>query len=526
MKWEQFKNRFGKSARQQEVDVDMDALWEALEPQVDELNKEEPRRRRFIFWILFAGILIIGARLLLVTNGGEEQDMMAQEEIIENQKVDNIQGDGNSELSNSIFDLEKNSKQLLKKDEIGSGEKLKNNNTITSRNIGKENKRISSLTSQLEGNEKNTSRLKKDSDESKLTSTQNQQSQTNAKSITPEFSNLKAKVSNSEHHRGSEVNNNDELIEINTNSISTKKIVHSKNNKELLRLPIFPLFLPLKEVGKVAIKDFHQTTYERGNDGENKSKDDSSGKNPTDRKDDSDFAFLTDVYGGASFINRSLSAKGDFANVLLQNRKEYETPLEASHYGISLGVEYKNKFRLSTGIQQTVISERFDFNETLTTVDSVLGVQILRLNFDGDTIPIMGNIPRTTTIASQLKVYNTYKMIDIPVTIGYHHTFKEKWKVGVQAGVLVNLSLKTKGGIPDETLQEVDLKTNQNNIFKSQVGLNYHFGLSIGRSFLNKLELNFSPTVRFYSNDFSVQDYGISQKYTLVGGDLILRYRF
>ena len=304
-------------------------------------------------------------------------------------------------------------------------------------------------------------------------------------------------------------------------TLTPDKTTPYNNQEEVLILPSLPLFLPLGKGGIISLEDLASIVSE-----EEITKKEEPKKPSFEGGNNSDLKFWTSIYGGASFINRSLSTNNGSANVLLQNRNQYESPLEASHYGISVGVEYKDKFRLSSGIQQTVIAERFNFNETLTAVDSIIGVQVLRINFAGDTIPIMGNIPRTTTTKNKLKVYNTYKLIDIPVTIGYHHTFKEKWNMGVQAGVLVNLSLKTKGGIPDEMLQEVNIETNQSNIFKSKIGLNYHLGVSIGRSFSDKIELNFSPTVRFFPNDFSVQNYGLFQKYTLVGGNLGLRYRF
>ncbi|MFK7773900.1 MAG: hypothetical protein AB8F94_17245 [Saprospiraceae bacterium] len=532
MKWEQFRNRFRKGARQQEVDVNMDALWEALEPQVDELNKEEPRRRRFVFWILFAGTLAIGASWLLVSNGNK-QDVIVEEQLGETNPISN-QEDENSANLNSIFELEKEDDQSLNKNEIDVNLKLNNTITNQSNNLKKEN--TPSFSNEKSKNDRERLEIEKDltSTNLKLDQTQiNQSQKSTTTSTTPELSLLKNKASNSSKGLDLEVNSNGGLKETTTISVLPEKIPGSNNQednqKEFLRLPHLPLFLSLKEVAIVNLEDLFSMTSEEKNIDENKSndsKDDSSEGTPPGNKTDSDFKFWAGIDGGASFINRSLSAKDGSVSVLLQNRTQYESPLETSHYGISIGVDYKNKFRFSTGIQQTIISERFDFNETLTAVDSILGVQILRLNFAGDTIPIMGNIPRTTTTKNQLKVYNTYKLIDIPVTIGYHHTFKDKWKVGVQAGVLVNLSLKTKGGIPDEMLQEVNIETNQSNIFKSKVGLNYHFGLSIGRSFFDKVELNFSPTVRFYQNDFSVQNYGLSQKYMLIGGNLGLRYKF
>lgn len=532
MKWEQFRNRFKRDARQQGVDVDMDAIWEALEPQVDELNKEEPRRRRFVFWILLAGILAIGASWLLVSNG-DKQEVIVEKQIGKTNPTSSNQESESSENLNSVVELEKESDQSLDKNETGTDVSLKLNNTITNQSFSLEKDNAPSFSNEKNESDKERLGLEKDLANVNLNQSQNRtnQSQKNITTpTTPGLSLLKNKTSNSGKDLGSDVNMNLEQKEINSTrgeGVPPNKTTSNNINKDVLTLPSLQMFLPLEKGETITLGELLPiVSGDLITKKQDSKKTSLQGGNPDHKTEPSNLKFWTGVYGGASFINRSLSTKDGSGNVLLQNRNQYESPLEASHYGISIGVEYKDRFRFSSGIQQAVIAERLNFNETLTVVDSIIGVKVLRLNFVGDTIPIMGNIPRTTTTKNQLKVYNTYKLIDIPVTIGYHYTFKEKWNVGVQAGILVNISLKTKGGIYDKMLQEVNIETNQSNIFKSKIGLNYHLGVSIGRSFSDKIELNFSPTVRFFPNDFSVQNYGLSQKYFLVGGDLGLRYRF
>jgi len=213
-------------------------------------------------------------------------------------------------------------------------------------------------------------------------------------------------------------------------------------------------------------------------------------------------------------------------NLLLENRNKYETPLEAIHYGFEFGVERKG-LRLSLGIQNTTIAEHYNFDETQVAVDSILGVTHLLLVPNGDTIPLMGMIPETTTTKNKINIYNTYKMIDIPFSIGYHQTFNEKWTASIDATFIANISLKTEGIIANELAQEVDIKAEQNNIFKSNVGLSYQLGLSIERTFFeDRVALSFSPSFRFFPKDFTVEGYGVSQKYVLVGGSVGLRYGF
>jgi hypothetical protein len=116
-------------------------------------------------------------------------------------------------------------------------------------------------------------------------------------------------------------------------------------------------------------------------------------------------------------------------------------------------------------------------------------------------------------------------MYDIPLLIGYQQILG-KWRIGGQVGVFANLSLKTRGQILQNDSTSLDIGANQASIFKSKVGLSYQLGLSLSRNILPNLELNFSPTLRYLPNDFTVREYGVSQKYFLINARLGLRYTF
>ncbi len=63
MNWEKFKRQLRNDTQQQRVDVDVNAIWNAIEPQVDELNQSREKRKKRFFWIFFAGALLTGIGL-------------------------------------------------------------------------------------------------------------------------------------------------------------------------------------------------------------------------------------------------------------------------------------------------------------------------------------------------------------------------------------------------------------------------------------------------------------------------------
>ncbi|MEM6967219.1 MAG: hypothetical protein AAF573_20825, partial [Bacteroidota bacterium] len=154
------------------------------------------------------------------------------------------------------------------------------------------------------------------------------------------------------------------------------------------------------------------------------------------------------------------------------------------------------------------------------------GTKFLRINLSGDTIPIEGMVEQTTTSSFNKRIYNTYSLLDIPILVGYETYIGDKWKIGIEGGVLANLSLQTEGTIPDMELNDINLEDNQDQYFKSNVGLSYQVGLSVSRRFWENVELSIAPTVRWLPTDFSVSQNPIGQKYTMFGMHAGIRYFF
>lgn len=561
MNWEKFTNRFRKDARRQEDEVDMDALWAALEPEVDELNRKGKKRRPFFFWLLFGGVLALGAGWLLLGNDGQDSDtsVLAKEEI---QATDIVQSNSATENAATTTVISPNEKMsdseisTLSTDEnkskVGENTESSFNNQLNSKSNTNSNSNASLNSNQSILNQNTNSknqikdtRLSNQSEPAippieKNETVQNSVSKSNTTKLNsnaanPGFAASQNKQSNSSPTSSSFPQENIESIKqkmeedillkeetTEKEAINPKEDIAAKTKtiidegtilkNQFSELPSQITMLTLQENSTIQIRDFvplfSLPAYEK--------------KYGRPAK----FQFFTEMEGGISFASRNLFAKSESANVLLQTRDDYETSLEATHVGFNLGIQHRKGFRFSTGIRQTRITERLDFNENISTVDSVEGVRVLRLNFSGDTIPIMGMIPQTTTTINEMKIYNRYTLLDIPLTVGYDFSINKKWKAGVEAGVLVNLSLKTKGIIFDETLQEINLENTETEIFKSKVGLNYHLGLSVSRTFSKKLDLFIAPSVRIYSQDFAQDSYGLSQKYFLLGGNIGVRYRW
>ena len=58
------------------------------------------------------------------------------------------------------------------------------------------------------------------------------------------------------------------------------------------------------------------------------------------------------------------------------------------------------------------------------------------------------------------------------------------------------------------------------------IGLSYQLGFNFKRKLTKHWELNLSPFLRYFRNDFASDDYGLSQKYLLLGGNIGVKYNF
>lgn len=530
MRWEQFKNRLSKEAKEEQVDVDVDAIWSAIEPQVDALNAQQPRRRRFLLWFCLGGLLIMGSGWLgnqLLMEGSQVVaiDEKQAEHWSDSGSAERNAMEGSAGTANAIGEVGKNIDQNAVSDvvensiNIGDARVGGENETgaiaevvmETKQNIGAKNPITS--TDQVEGNED-----QQDQSSPKITkqiehNLTPKQPLTNARQKPAAGINLVTSVIENNNPTSTSTPSLQKTTTLIANKTTKTDNAVTSSNTQLTLLPLLPFSLTT-ETPIYPIQETYSATFPDQEDQADK-----------ETKTRSPLQFSVEVLGGFSYINRSLSTKDATVNNLLNIRQTYESPLEAHHYGLAFGLQHQSGFRLSLGLQQTAMAERYQFDDTQINIDSVMGIQVYRINLAGDTVPIMGMLPRTTTTIYNKDIYNTYRLFDIPILLSYQYPFG-KWQTGLEAGVLLNLSLKTEGIIPDENFGDIDIKTQQSNLFKSKLGISYQFGVSISRTLFDRFELRLTPTLRYFPTNFSLDSYGLSQKYVLLGGNLGLRYNF
>ncbi|MGK0366682.1 MAG: hypothetical protein ACI85O_003757 [Saprospiraceae bacterium] len=464
------------------TDVNIDEIWAVIEPQVDLINAEKKRKKRFLFFFLLGAILLASSGLYLWQSDNDDVETNdTNHTIIDNTKI----------IENGEYLSEE-----------GINVKTEKQNT--------DNQILETLDNKTEDKKIQSKITASTSTKSAIASDENVLE--NSASIV---------YSKMVKTRKTLLDANNGREQINTNNplpteekIASTKLNNPKENSNRAPLEIspkvstrdtkFPTFIP--DVGELDIAEEAEDE---------------------DQLPGGKLNFALSGNTGISFINRGLRSNipEDFSPEVLRLRRESETLLEAIYYGLRGKLTHRSGFSLSTGAQYTVLSERYDNNNITMESDSIEGIIKRVIQFNGDTIDIVGLIPRATTYDYEKEIYNRYKMIDIPFIVGFEGGMNE-WSIGIQAGVFVNLALKTSGQIRSTLSQDLDIGDNQTDIFKSKVGLSYYGGIYIRRALSSNLDITIAPHGRFFAKDFNVSSYALNQRYSLIGVQAGLSYRF
>jgi len=233
-----------------------------------------------------------------------------------------------------------------------------------------------------------------------------------------------------------------------------------------------------------------------------------------------------EIQGGAALTNRNLSLKNIENQTWLDLREATESTLETVQIGGLIDLQHRSGFAISTGIQWSRIAEKYTIEEITTTQNLENALISYSIDMNQDTVNrTYDDILRTSTTTTAREGFNNYRLLDIPLLIGYHIK-NETWSLGFQTGILTNLSLSTKGYIYDENNLLVDINANQKNIYKSSIGIGFYVGLT-GRVALNdNLQITASPFYQKNAGSFTLSEGPITQKYSWLGLNIGLRYGF
>jgi hypothetical protein len=219
-----------------------------------------------------------------------------------------------------------------------------------------------------------------------------------------------------------------------------------------------------------------------------------------------------------------------FTGSELENKFSLRDKNEFSLEGLQVGLygrirKEKSPFYLSAGLTYSTLTEKMSLKYNYTKTDTVQGIISITVSQSGDTITtIYGDIVREHKISGNKIAHYSFQLIDLPIAFGYEKTM-DQWVFGIEAGISLNLSLKSKGNILASDTSFINIENVQND-FNRSLGLSYFGGLLVGREFNDFGRLYLATRFRYIPETFSSSQNRINQNYHFAGLNLGYIVRF
>jgi hypothetical protein len=231
--------------------------------------------------------------------------------------------------------------------------------------------------------------------------------------------------------------------------------------------------------------------------------------------------WLLEIYASPVYPQQFLAGDN---STLKQLRDKSENPWLSHSSGLRIGYNYKGGI-VKTGVDYTSIIDKFE-----VTLKNVISTQVIITidtikNTDG-TLTIL----RDTTIKEQygeekIKKYNKYRMIGIPLILGYELRYKNH-SFGLNTGLIFNLYFNQSGNLMNENSKIIELSEMKDKIFAERIGATFYSGLTYSYSLSNYFSIFGEPRIAYNLFPITKSDYSINQKYLTYGISLGGRFLF
>ncbi len=193
--------------------------------------------------------------------------------------------------------------------------------------------------------------------------------------------------------------------------------------------------------------------------------------------------------------------------------------------GIRLAKPITDNILVKTGLQFTQMNQKYVYrteNEIKTT--TVVSQRTI-IRAPGDTLIIMDTSVVQQTGFKNNTVINRFRSLDIPVLVGYQFGTKDDdLRIGINAGVIVNVSSWYQGVMLDSALATVPIaKGSSNMVYKDKVGLALYGGISIVKKLSDDMQVFAEPYFRYNLSNTTTPNAAYNQKFSVGGISLGVR---
>lgn len=228
-----------------------------------------------------------------------------------------------------------------------------------------------------------------------------------------------------------------------------------------------------------------------------------------------------EAYTSSDIPFRSISNVSASQQYLL--KKDSAESMQVSYSaGLRLVKPITDNILLKAGLQYAQINQKYVYrteNEVKTT--TVVTVRTI-IRAPGDTVVVQDTSVLQTVGSRTNTVHNRFRSFDVPVTLGYQFG-NDDLKIGINAGVVINLNSWYQGVILDSSLATVTLNKTGNSVYKTNIGLGLIGGISVIKRLSDDMHLFFEPYFRYNLSNMTSDQASYRQKFSVGGLSIGLR---
>lgn len=228
-----------------------------------------------------------------------------------------------------------------------------------------------------------------------------------------------------------------------------------------------------------------------------------------------------EIYTSPDYAFKTVSS-----NTASQQYMNMKDSSEKSKLGYTVGFRIikpiNNHLLFKTGLQYSQINENFIYrseNEIKTT--TVVTVRNIIL-VNGNTVTVSD-----TSVLQQIGyknniVKNNFRSLDIPVLLGYQFG-NDDLRIGINAGLIINLSSTFKGVILDSSLSPKPFSKETNSVYKNNIGMGIYTGISITKRLTYNTSIFAEPYFRYNLSNTTTPLSSFNQRFSIGGLSIGLR---
>ncbi|HJV19498.1 MAG TPA: outer membrane beta-barrel protein [Sediminibacterium sp.] len=227
------------------------------------------------------------------------------------------------------------------------------------------------------------------------------------------------------------------------------------------------------------------------------------------------------------FASPDLSFKTVSSNTASQQFMSRKDSSESARVGFTAGFRIvkplNEHFLIKAGLQYAQINEHFTY-KTADEIKTTTVITVRNITLANGTVVTVSD---TSVLQQAVNKYNTvnnrYKSIDVPVLLGYQFG-NDDLKIGINAGVVVNLNSSYKGVMLDSTLSPQPIDKNSSVGYKTNIGVGLYAGFNISKRINYNTSVFAEPYLRYNLSDITTPQSVYKQRFSVGGLSLGLRF--